>query len=61
MICLGGFGAGFIQGILGVGSGTFTMAVLLGIDLNPIVARATSSYQIFFIGSASFILTFING
>ena len=61
MICLGGLGAGLIQGILGVGSGTFTMAVFLGINLDPKVARATSSYQIFFIGAASFFITFING
>ena len=61
MICLGGLGAGLIQGILGVGSGTFIMGVLLGYNLDPRVASATSGYQIFFIGAASFIETFING
>ena len=36
------------------------MAVLLTYDLNPRVASATSGYQIFFIGTASFSETFIN-
>ena len=61
MICLGGLGAGLVQGILGVGSGTFIMGVLLAYNLDPRVASATSGYQIFFIGAASFIETFING
>ena len=61
MIALGGFSAGLVQGILGVGSGTFIMGVLLAYDLDTRVASATSGYQIFFIGAASFIETFING
>ena len=61
MIALGGFTAGMVQGILGVGSGTFIMGVLLSYNLDPRVASATSGYQIFFIGAASFIETFING
>ena len=61
MVALGGTSAGLVQGILGVGSGTFIMGVLLAYDLDPRVASATSGYQIFFIGAASFIETFING
>lgn len=55
MISLGGMAAGFVQGILGVGSGTFIMAVLLSYKIDPRVASATSGYQIFFIGAASFV------
>ena len=61
MMALGGFSAGMVQGILGVGSGTFTMAIFLSYNLDPRVASATSGYQIFFIGAGSFIETFING
>ena len=61
MIALGGSCAGLVQGILGVGSGTFIMGVLLAYDLDTRVASATSGYQIFFIGAASFLETFING
>ena len=59
LIALGGFSAGMIQGILGVGSGTFIMAIFLTFNLNPRVASATSGFQVFFIGSASFIEGFI--
>jgi uncharacterized membrane protein YfcA len=52
LVCLGGLGAGFIQGILGVGSGTSIMAVLLALGIPPTVASACSGYQVFFIGSA---------
>ena len=54
MISIGGLMAGLVQGILGVGSGTFIMLVLLSYNIDPRVASATSGYQIFFIGSASF-------
>lgn len=60
MISLGGLCAGLVQGILGVGSGTFIMGVLLSFNLDTRVASATSGYQIFFIGAASFLETFIN-
>lgn len=59
LIGLGGFTAGLVQGILGVGSGTFIMGVFLTFNLNPRVASATSGYQIFFIGAASFTEGFI--
>ena len=55
MIALGGMTAGFVQGILGVGSGTFIMLVLLAYNIDPRAASATSGYQIFFIGAASFV------
>lgn len=60
MVSLGGLCAGLVQGILGVGSGTFIMGVLLAYNLDTRVASATSGYQIFFIGAASFIESFIN-
>jgi uncharacterized membrane protein YfcA len=52
---LGGFGAGFTQGVLGVGSGTVVMAALLSFPINPRSASATSGYQILFIGFASLV------
>jgi uncharacterized membrane protein YfcA len=55
LICLGGYFAGLVQGILGVGSGTFIMGVFVILDLHPQVAAATSGYQILFIGIAAFI------
>lgn len=55
MIALGGLSAGLVQGMFGVGSGTFTMAIFLSYNLDPRVASATSGYQIFFIGTGSFI------
>lgn len=59
MIALGGLSAGFVQGILGVCSGTFIMLVLLSYNIDPRVASATSGYQIFFIGGASFVEAFV--
>jgi uncharacterized membrane protein YfcA len=50
-----GFFAGILQGILGVGSGTFIMGVFVTLNLHPLVAAATSGYQILFIGFATFI------
>lgn len=58
-IGLGAFSAGMVQGILGVGSGTVIMGVFLALNLNPRVASATSGYQVFFIGAASFVEGFI--
>ena len=49
----GGFFAGLIQGVLGVGSGTCIMATLLHLSINSTSASATSGYQILFIGLAS--------
>ena len=61
LIGLGGLSAGLVQGILGVGSGTFIMGVFLAFNLDPRVASATSGYQIFFVGAASFLEGFITG
>lgn len=55
LICLGGYCAGLVQGILGVGSGTFIMGTFMALNLHPKVAAATSGYQILFIGMATFI------
>lgn len=52
---MSGFFAGLIQGILGVGSGTFIMGAFMVLDFDPRVAAATSSYQILFVGLAAFI------
>ncbi len=52
-LVLGAFGAGFVQGTLGVGSGTFLMTVLLAMKLNPRVAAATCGYEILFTGSSA--------
>lgn len=51
----GGLTAGLVQGILGLGSGTTTMAVLLDLGVDPISASATVGYQILFIGGAALI------
>lgn len=53
LIVLGGFLAGIVQGILGVGSGSCIMAVLLMTPINTTSASATSGYQILFIGLAA--------
>lgn len=52
-LVVGALGAGFVQGTLGVGAGTFLMAVLFTTALNPRAASATSGYQILFTGSAA--------
>lgn len=61
LICFGGYFAGIVQGILGVGSGTFIMGVFVTLDLHPQVAAATSSYQILFIGVSAFVESFVTG
>lgn len=61
LICFGGYFAGIVQGILGVGSGTFIMGVFVALDLHPQVAAATSSYQILFIGVSAFVESFVTG
>lgn len=55
IIAGGGFVGGFLQGIIGVGSGNTMMAALLTCGINPKVASATSGYQILFIGLSSLI------
>ncbi len=59
-LVLGALGAGLVQGTLGVGAGTFLMAVLLASPLHPRVAAATSGYQLLFTGSAALSQQFIN-
>jgi uncharacterized membrane protein YfcA len=39
---VGGFGAGFVQGTIGVGAGTFLMMVLLEMPIDSRSAAATS-------------------
>lgn len=52
-VCAGGFAAGTIQGLLGMGCGTCIMMVLLSFPMVSTSASATSGYQIFFTGAAS--------
>lgn len=58
---IGGFAAGFVQGCLGIGSGTFIMAVTMSLPIIPAAASAVSGYQILFIGAASLVQGYING
>jgi len=60
-IVAGGFAAGFIQGVLGMGCGTCIMMVLLTFPIHPTAASATSSYQILFTGLGSLFEYYING
>ena len=53
--------AGGVQGLLGLGSGTCIMAVLLSTPINITSATATSGYQILFIGLAALVEGFIDG
>jgi uncharacterized membrane protein YfcA len=59
-IIFGAFAAGFIQGTIGVGAGTFLMLVLLGFPIDPRAAAATTGYQILFTGSGALVEQFIN-
>jgi len=52
-VCAGGFAAGAIQGILGMGCGTCIVTMLLSFPIAPTSAIATSGYQILFTGAAS--------
>lgn len=52
-MAMGGFGAGFVQGTLGVGAGTFLMTVMLSSPIHAQAAAATSGFQILFTGSAA--------
>jgi uncharacterized membrane protein YfcA len=45
--------AGFLQGLLALGSGTCMIATLLYLKMNPASAAATSGYQVLFIGLAA--------
>ncbi len=58
---MAGFLAGFVQGILGVGSGSTMMSFLLTTSINTTSASATTGYQVLFIGMAALIEGFING
>lgn len=59
-ICLGGFMGGFLQGIIGVGSGHCMVSALLMVGVHQKVTSATSGYQIVFIGMSSLIEAFAN-
>jgi hypothetical protein len=60
LITCGGFIGGFLQGVIGVGSGNLMVASLLTVGLNPKVTSATSGYQIVFIGLSSLIEALVN-
>lgn len=60
-VAVGSLAAGFIQGTLGLGGGTFIMMVLLAFNVDTTVASATSGYQILFTGLASLSEFYING
>lgn len=49
-----------MQGTLGLGAGTFLMAVMLSLNINLRVAAATSGFQTLFTGSAALTEQFIN-
>lgn len=55
LITGGGFIGGFLQGIIGVGSGNCMVAAMLTVGIDPKVTSATSGYQIVFIGLSSLI------
>lgn len=55
IIVLGGFIGGFLQGIIGLGSGNTMVAAMLVVGVDASVTAATSGYQIFFVGMASLV------
>lgn len=52
---------GFLQGLIGVGSGNTMVAALLTLQLHPKVTSATSGYMIVFIGLSSLAESLANG
>lgn len=61
IIAGGGFFGGFLQGIIGLGSGNMMIASLLYVGIDARVVGATSGYQIVFIGMASLIQALADG
>jgi len=61
LITGGGFFGGFLQGIIGVGSGNCMVASMLTVGISPKVTSATSGYQIVFIGLSSLIEAIVFG
>jgi len=61
LIAGGGFFGGFLQGIVGVGSGNCMVASMLTVGINAKVTSATSGYQIVFIGLSSLIEAMVFG
>ncbi len=59
-IAAGGFLGGFLQGIIGVGSGNTMVAAMLFLGIDAKVTSATSGYQIVFIGLSSTIEALAN-
>lgn len=55
IVLMGGFIGGFLQGIIGDGSGSAMVAAMLLVGAEPDVTSATSGYQIVFVGAASMI------
>lgn len=60
IIAVGGFIGGFLQGIIGLGSGNTMVSALLVVGIDPKVTSATSGYQIVFIGASSLIEALAN-
>lgn len=60
-VTAGSFAAGTIQGLLGMGCGTFIMVVLLSFPIASTSASATSGYQILFTGTAALLEYYMNG
>lgn len=56
---LGGLIGGFLQGVIGIGSGDCMMAAMLFLNMNPRVVSATTGYQIFFVGLSSTIVSLV--
>jgi uncharacterized membrane protein YfcA len=60
-VAAAGLGAGFSQGLLGVGSGNVIITVLLALNVIPAVASPTAGYQILFSGTGSLLEYYIIG
>ncbi len=60
-IVLGGFMAGLVQGLVGLGSCFIVIFVLIQYKVLPQVASAVSGYIIFFVGWASLIQALVVG
>lgn len=60
-VAAAGLGAGFSQGLIGVGSGNMIITVLLGFKVIAAVASPTAGYQILFSGTGSLLEYYVIG
>lgn len=60
-LVVGGFMAGLIQGLVGLGSCFIIIYVMMSFDVMPQVASAVSGYIIVFVGAASLIQSLVIG